>query len=73
MAPAKPVKRGRGRPAIGPATTIRLSEHHADIARQLGAGDLSAGIRIALDAADAARKRMEARSARGATQPSTGA
>lgn len=58
--------------ALGPATTIRLSEHHADIARQLGAGDLSAGIRIALDAAEAARKRQEEREARAATRASTG-
>jgi hypothetical protein len=45
------VTRGRGRPAIGDVLTIRLSDEHRALALQLGDGNLSAGIRVALEAA----------------------
>lgn len=57
--PATPVKpsktdgRGRGRPFLGKAVLVRLDEQETQIAKALGAGIVSAGVRVALHAASA--------------------
>lgn len=48
-APADPPKRSRGRPAIGPATKIRLADDQEEFATRLGQGNLAEGVRRALD------------------------
>ena len=49
-AAADPPKRGRGRPAVGgEPRTIRINDAQRAVAEQLGAGNLNAGVRFALD------------------------
>lgn len=64
MEQPEPVKRGRGRPAIGQPRLVRLSDDDYAAALALGSGNLSAGIREALRLArTAADERSDAQTA----------
>ena len=47
------VKRGRGRPSLGKPILIRLNEQETEVARLMGDGLVSAGVRMALHAVSA--------------------